>query len=72
MYLPYVHTVTPQMLPPFTNGMSVDVNKRVIERFIENQAFSPSYDLAPPPPLPSAKYLSFSVFLCVAGRGGGA
>jgi hypothetical protein len=39
------------------------------ERFIEDQAFSPSYDLAPPlPPPPSASCLSFSVFLCVAGR----
>ncbi len=39
-----------------------------IEWFIEDQAFSPSYDLAPcslPPP-PSATCLSFSVFLCVA------
>ncbi len=33
--------------------------------FIEAQAFSPSYDLAPPP-LPSASCLIFSVFLSVA------
>jgi hypothetical protein len=40
-----------------------------IERFIEDQAFLPTYDLAhsPPPPFPSASWLSFSVFLC-AGR----
>ncbi len=32
------------------------------------QAFSLSYDLSPPPSLLlSARYLSFSVFLCVAG-----
>ncbi len=42
-----------------------------IECFIEDQAFSTSYDLVPtpplpPPPLPSASFLSFSVFLCVA------
>ncbi len=37
--------------------------------FIENQAFSPSYNLAPPPhPLPSASCLSFSVFQFVTGR----
>ncbi len=39
-----------------------------IESFIEDQAFLPSYELAPPPlfpPLPSASCLSFSVFLCV-------
>jgi hypothetical protein len=45
-----------------------------IERFIEGQAFLRSYDSAPRspplPPLPSAACLSFSVFLCVAGRGG--
>ncbi len=37
-------------------------------------AFSPLYDLAPPPQsspsLPSASCLSFSAFLCVAGKGG--
>ncbi len=51
-----------------------------IEWLIEDQAFSPSYDLAhpPPPPTPSsASCLSFSFFLCVAcwaywlERGGG-
>jgi hypothetical protein len=39
--------------------------------YIEDQAFSPSYYLAPRPPLPplqSACCLSFSVFLCVAFR----
>jgi hypothetical protein len=46
------------------------------DEYIENQAFSPSCDLAPPP-LPSASCLFFSVFLCVSpveltdGRGGG-
>jgi hypothetical protein len=42
-----------------------------IEWFIEDQAFSLSTDLAPPPPpptIPSVSFLSFSVFLCVAGR----
>jgi hypothetical protein len=37
----------------------------IIELFIEDQAFSLSYDLAP---LPSASCLSFSFFKCVAGR----
>ncbi len=37
----------------------------IIELFIEDQAFSLSYDLAP---LPSDSCLSFSFFLCVAGR----
>jgi hypothetical protein len=43
-----------------------------IEWFKEDQTLSPLYDLAPPPslplPLPSASCLSFSFFLCVAGR----
>jgi len=39
-----------------------------IDLFIEDQTFSPSYDLAPPPPLPSARSLYFSVFLCGAVR----
>ncbi len=39
-----------------------------MEWFIEGQAFSPSSDLAPPSLPPSASCLSFSVFLCVAGR----
>ncbi len=42
-----------------------------IEWFIEDYAFSPSYDSATPPShplLPSESCLSFSVFLCVAGR----
>ncbi len=41
-----------------------------IEWFIEDRAFSSSYDLAPhpPPPLPSESCLSFTVFLCVASR----
>ncbi len=50
-----------------------------IEWFVENQAFSPSYDLAPTPaPLSSARVLAIPVFLCVAAgraywreRGGG-
>ncbi len=44
-----------------------------IEWFLEDQAFSPSYDFAPPQthPLPSSCCLSFSVFLCVAGRAWG-
>ncbi len=39
--------------------------------FTKHQDFSPSYDLAPPPPprrFPSASCLSFSDFLCVASR----
>ncbi len=44
----------------------------IVELFIEDQAFLRSYDLAPahphPLPHPSARGLSFSVFLCVAGR----
>ncbi len=53
-----------------------------IKWFREDQAFSPSCDLAPPPPHPltlsAASCLSFSVFMCVAcqafwrGGGGGA
>ncbi len=42
-----------------------------IEWFTEDQAFSPSYDLAPPPPLPplpSASCLSFSAFLCATAH----
>jgi len=42
-----------------------------LSKFIEDQAFSPSYDLALPrpiPPLQSASSFSFLVFLCVAGR----
>jgi hypothetical protein len=39
---------------------------------IEDEAFSLSYDLAPPPSLPhtlpSASCLSFSVFLYIGGR----
>jgi hypothetical protein len=44
---------------------------------IEEQAFSPSYDLAPPqPPLSSVSCLSFTIFLCrrsylLTGEGGG-
>ncbi len=35
----------------------------------ENQAFSPSYDLAPPPPpIPFFSLSFFSAFMCVAGR----
>ncbi len=44
-----------------------------IEWFIEDQAFSPSYDLAPPAtPLPSSvsKLSLFLRLLCVAGREG--
>jgi hypothetical protein len=44
---------------------------RGIEWFIEDQAFSTMYDIAPPPlphPILSASCLSFSVFLCVASR----
>jgi hypothetical protein len=44
-------------------------NTEGIECFIQDQAFSLFNDLAPPPPpLPSASCLTFSVFLCVAGR----
>jgi hypothetical protein len=43
-----------------------------IELFIEDEAFWLSFVLAPPPPLHTpllpANYLSFWVFLCVAGR----
>jgi hypothetical protein len=39
-----------------------------IKWFIDDQVFSPSSDLAPSPPLPSANFLSFSVFPCSAGR----
>jgi hypothetical protein len=45
-----------------------------IQWFIEDQAFSPSYDLAhpPPPPPPSRQNscLSYPIFFCVAGDGG--
>ncbi len=47
---------------------SLTIRPENIEWFVEDQAFSPSYDSAPPhplpPPLPSASCLSFSVFLC--------
>jgi hypothetical protein len=42
-----------------------------IECFIEGQASSWSYAMVPrppPPAFPSERYLSFSVFLCVASR----
>jgi hypothetical protein len=43
-----------------------------IERVLEGQAFLLQYDLAPRPPpilpLLPASCLTFSVFLCVAGR----
>jgi hypothetical protein len=41
-----------------------------IEWCREDQAFLQSYDSAPrpPPSFPAASYLSFSIFLCVAGR----
>jgi hypothetical protein len=48
------------------------VKSKSIQWFIEDQAFSLSYDLAPPAPpstpLPSAKCISFSIFQCVAGQ----
>ncbi len=48
-------------------------NPESIPCIIEDQAFLPSDDLAPPPsPLsPPASRISVSVFLCVAGRGEG-
>jgi hypothetical protein len=43
--------------------------QRVLKKFIDDQVFLLSYDLAPTlPPLPYASCLSFSVFLCVVGR----
>jgi hypothetical protein len=46
-----------------------NLDSESIERFIEDQAFSPWCDLAPPPPPPLLpSFLSFSVFLCVAGQ----
>jgi hypothetical protein len=65
--------------PPPAPSKGLQTEK--IEWFIEDQAFSPLYALTPSPllsnDLPSASCLSFSVFLCVAGRaywreGGGA
>jgi hypothetical protein len=63
-------------LPPqiFASRM-VSYQERALNRgyylmYVEDQAFSLSYDLAvspSPPPLPLASCLSFSVFLCVAG-----
>ncbi len=58
----------------FTRHMALKIYDReywMIYR--EDQAFSPSYDLALPPPpapvlLPLASCLFFSIFLCVAGR----
>ncbi len=47
------------------------IYQKSIEWFIEGQDFSPSYELAPPPPpapLLSGSCLSFSVFLFVGGR----
>jgi hypothetical protein len=41
-----------------------------VERFIENQAFSPSYDLAPPPTPPVSKLSLFpSLPVCRRSRG---
>ncbi len=43
----------------------------IIELLTEDQAFSLLYEMAPHPPhpFPVRKFLSFSVFLCDAGRG---
>jgi hypothetical protein len=63
-YLNYVHVDD-----RVCNCIMMNARHRVL-RFIEDQAFSPSFDLAPPHPLlplPSASCLSFSVFLRVAG-----
>jgi hypothetical protein len=77
-------TKTKKILPPrvnlgYTHGtveqretawfLGQDIKKlESIELFIEDQAFSPSYNLSPyppPPPIPSASCLSFScVSLC--------
>jgi hypothetical protein len=43
------------------------VHPENIECIIVGQAYSPSYDLLCPSPLPLSSYLSFSVFLCIAG-----
>ncbi len=55
-----------------TSGLVRVFSPESIELFIEDQAFSPSYDLAPPPSLspslPSASCPSLIVFLCVAGN----
>ncbi len=44
---------------------SVRTYTESIERFIDDQAFSPWYDLAPSPPPP---VFSLLIFMCVAGR----
>jgi hypothetical protein len=52
--------------------LNIKVLAQSIEWFIEDQAFFRPYDSATRPrhstPLPSASFLSFSVFLCVADR----
>jgi len=51
---------------------SLQPQPKSIEWFIEDQAFSPSYDFATPLPssslIPPANCLSLSVLLCVTGR----
>ncbi len=69
-------------LAPLLQGIHLYIpffGKTAKTLIIEHQAFSQSYDMAPPHPLPlspSSSFLSFSVFLCVnfrdcGGRRGG-
>ncbi len=80
-YFLLIHRVWKQILKQISGTAAlfiylsiVDGSQRIgtIEGFIEDDAISPSYDLAPPQPppspLPSTSCLSFSVFLCVASR----
>ncbi len=45
--------------------LDMDLNHRVLNWLIDDQAFSPSYDFVPHPPFPVSK---LSLFLSVAGR----
>ncbi len=50
------------------DNVTSNIQSESIEWCLEDQAFSPSYDLTPPHPLPLGSTVSFSVLLCVAGR----
>ncbi len=67
MYSGYVQDDRTPPPPQARRGMEkkaiLETEAESIEWFIEDQAFSPSYDLAPPPPPPSSPVSKLSFFL---------